>query len=256
MAPMKVYGVQYDIVWEDQPANCHKVRAIIAQECPEAGSLVVLPEMFATGFSNNTTATVATEATLDTLRSIARDYHVHVNAGIVVPGENGARATNRSVVISPDGESICEYIKQRPFTLGGEADAYEAGNELQILEWQGIKVAPFICYDLRFPELFRPAAAAGAELITVMASWPDKRVHHWVHLLQSRAIENQCYVVGVNRIGKDPNHNHTGRTIIVDYTGAIIADAESDQGTIFTDLDIEAQREYRKGLPFLADMKR
>ena len=161
-----------------------------------------------------------------------------------------------SVGVSPAGDTICEYIKQQPFTLGGERDAYQAGTEHKLFEWQGIKVAPFICYDLRFPELFRPAAADGAELITVMASWPEKRVHHWVHLLQSRAIENQCYVIGVNRIGQDPNHNHTGRTIIVDYTGAIIADAESDQGIIFSDLDFEAQRDYRKGLPFLADMKR
>lgn len=256
MVPMKVYGVQYDIVWEDQPANCQKVRAMIAQECPESGSLVVLPEMFATGFSNNIEATAVTEATLEILRGIAREYGVHVLAGAVSAGVDGGKATNESIVIDPGGETICRYIKQQPFNLGGEGDAYEAGTEHKLFEWHGVKVAPFVCYDLRFPERFRPAAADGAELITVIASWPDKRVHHWVHLLQARAIENQCYVVGVNRIGQDPNHNHTGRSVIVDYTGAIIADAESDQGIIFTNLDIETQRNYRQGLPFLKDMKR
>jgi omega-amidase len=251
---MKVYGVQHDIAWEDQPANCHRVRAIIAQECPESGSLIILPEMFATGFSMDSEATATTTETTQTLIQIARDYNVHVMAG-TVSSQGGEKAQNKAVVYSPAGRLCCEYVKQQPFNLGGEGEAYVSGDTHVLFDWNGIQVAPFICYDLRFPEVFRPAAAAGAELMTVIASWPEKRIHHWVHLLRARAIENQCHVVGVNRIGSDPGLNYNGRTIIVDYTGEIIADAAEDQGVIFADLDFATQREYRKNLPFLPDMK-
>ncbi len=251
---MKIYGVQYDIAWEDQPANCRRVRAIISQECPEAGSLIVLPEMFATGFTMNPKAAATSAETIRSLVQIARDHDVHVMAG-TVSCRGGEKARNEALVYSPGGVRCCRYVKQQSFNLGGEGEAYAAGNAHVLFDWNGIQVAPFICYDLRFPEVFRPAAAAGAELMTVIASWPETRIHHWVHLLRARAIENQCYVIGVNRIGSDPGLNYNGHSIIVDYTGQIIADAETDQGIIFAELDFAGQREYRKGLPFLQDMK-
>lgn len=251
---MKVYGVQHDIVWEDQSANCDRVRSLIAEECPAAGSLVVLPEMFATGFSMNVAATTTTADTSQALSALASEHDVYLMAGTVAEGD-GEKARNEAIVYSPAGEPICRYVKQQPFMLGGEGEAYVAGDTHELFEWNGIKVAPFVCYDLRFPEIFRPAAAAGAEMMTVIASWPDKRIHHWVHLLRSRAIENQCYVIGVNRTGEDPSLQYNGHSIIVDYTGEVIADAHEDQGVISADLNFQAQREYRQGLPFLQDMK-
>lgn len=251
---MKVFGLQYDIAWEDQPTNCERVRAIIDREAPAAGSLLILPEMFASGFSMDPRATATTSETTEFLIQIARDFDVHVMAGTVMAHDDG-KAQNEALVYSPSGVLVCQYVKQQPFTLGGEDQAYVAGESHVLFDWNGIHVAPFICYDLRFPELFRPAAADGAELMTVIANWPDKRIHHWVQLLRARAIENQCYVIGVNRIGEDPNVRYSGRSIIVNYDGEIIADAGENPGMISADLDFEALREYRQGLPFLKDMK-
>ena len=117
-------------------------------------------------------------------------------------------------------------------------------------------VAPLVCYDLRFPELFRQVAAAHRpELFVIIANWPDKRVNHWVRLLQARAIENQAYAIGVNRVGTDPFYSYSGRSIIVDFNGDIIADAHSSETTIEANLDLELLRKYRAGLPFLEDLK-
>jgi predicted amidohydrolase len=117
-------------------------------------------------------------------------------------------------------------------------------------------VSPFICYDLRFPELFRTIAASQKpELFLVIANWPEKRILHWIRLLQARAIENQAYVVGVNRIGRDPYYTYTGRSLIIDFNGEIVKDAGEAEGFIEAELDLETLRKYRQGLPFLEDMK-
>ena len=120
-------------------------------------------------------------------------------------------------------------------------------------EWT---VSPFICYDLRFPEIFRTAAASHRpELYVVIANWPEKRILHWVRLLQARAIENQAYVVGVNRIGTDPYYHYPGRSLILDPHGEIVADAGADEGVLRACLDLASLRKYREGLPFLKDMR-
>jgi predicted amidohydrolase len=109
---------------------------------------------------------------------------------------------------------------------------------------------------LRFPELFRDAAEARRpEVFTVIASWPSKRIEHWIKLLQARAIENQAYVIGVNRIGTDPYYSYTGRSLIVDPSGTVLADAGETEGMIQAEVDLLSLRKYREGLPFLEDMK-
>jgi len=143
----------------------------------------------------------------------------------------------------------------RPFSLSGEGTHYQAGQKPATFRWHDCTVAPFICYDLRFPELFREAALTHKpELYVVIANWPDKRILHWVRLLQARAIENQAYVVGVNRVGSDPSYVYNGRSVIVDYNGEIVSDAGSNEGIIQARLDLEALRKYRQGLPFLQDL--
>jgi predicted amidohydrolase len=160
-------------------------------------------------------------------------------------------------VFSPEGELIAFYAKMRPFTLGGEADHYAAGTHPVVFKWGDCSVSPFICYDLRFPEIFREAAAAHQpELFAVIANYPDKRIHHWVRLLQARAIENQAYVVGVNRVGTDPFYNYTGRSVIVDPHGEILADAGQRECLIQVKVDLATLRQYRAGLPFLDDLQR
>ena len=138
--------------------------------------------------------------------------------GTVTKGAND-KGRNECVAFSPEGRLLARYCKMQPFTLGGEMKHYSAGPAVARFEWGGFSVSPFICYDLRFPELFREATRRGASLLVVIANWPIVRVDHWVTLLRARAIENLAYVVGVNRCGTDPALVYPGRSIVVDPKG-------------------------------------
>jgi omega-amidase len=252
---MKVFCVQLDIVWEDKPANYARVSALLERTAVPAGSLVVLPEMFATGFSLN--AAVATEETPSKseafLQKLALAKRSFVVAGLVNTTHDG-RAWNQAVIISPEGQRLGCYRKIHPFTLGGESACYTAGSELVSFKWEGLTVAPFICYDLRFPEVFRSAVRSGAQLYTVIANWPVKRQNHWLTLLQARAIENQAYVVGVNRCGVDPKYTYSGRSLVVDPHGTVLVDAGTEEGVVSADVDLGVVETWRKDFPALHDM--
>jgi len=254
---LKVVALQFDIVWENKPANFGTVHRLLKTASPEAKSLVVLPEMFATGFSMNT-GTVAEPygaGTEQFLVQTAREFGIFLIAGAAMRGRDG-RTRNKALVFSPCGELVAYYAKMRPFAPGGELEHYTPGERTTSFRWEDCTVSPFVCYDLRFPELFREAAAAQRpELFTVIASWPDKRLQHWVTLLQARAIENQAYVVGVNRIGNDLYYHYAGRSLIVSPQGDIIADAGASEGWISAELDLASLAKYRTGLPFLNDLR-
>jgi omega-amidase len=143
----------------------------------------------------------------------------------------------------------------QPFTLGGESEHYVAGERLHLFECQEFTAAPFICYDLRFPELFRRATAGGANLIIVIASWPVVRDAHWMTLLKARAIENLAYVVGVNRCGYDPKHYHSGHSVIYDPQGRVLADAGVEEGWIEAQLELQPLIDWRQSFPALNDMR-
>lgn len=252
----RVIGYQYDLAWEDAVRNRELVGAWLAARRPEAGSLVVLPEMFASGFSMN--AGVVAEppggGVEVALAEFARRHGIWLLAGLAV--RHGEGAANEAVGWGPDGVEVVRYRKQRLFTPGGEPGAYLAGTGPAVFEWGGFRVAPFICYDLRFPELFREATRRWRpELYVVIASWPEKRVSHWTRLLQARAIEGQAYVLGVNRTGTDPHHVYPGGSIVVDPMGEIVAEAGRGPGAVEAVLDEGPLREYRAGLRFLDDQR-
>lgn len=252
---MKLYCVQHHIAWENKRDNFTRVESLLTLARPEAGSLVLLPEMFATGFSMNAGA-IAEERGRETdqfFGATAKRFKIFLLGGVVALHAKGG--FNQCVVFSPDGVEVARYSKIQPFTPGGESDNYQAGQEVVLFPWQGFTVAPFICYDLRFPEHFRTATRRGAQLITVISSWPAARIQHWVTLLQARAIENQAYVAGVNRCGTDPKFIYTGRSIIVSPKGDVLADAGNGEAVISADVSLEELLAYRKDLPFLADMR-
>ena len=253
---MRVIALQLDIAWEDKPANFAKVRELLKQAEPQRDALVVLPEMFATGFSMNTAAIAEPYGgeTEGFLASTAQELGVFLIGGAAMRGRDG-RVRNKALAFSPNGELLGFYAKMRPFTPGGEAEHYIAGESPIAFRWGECTISPFICYDLRFPELFREIAGARRpELFVVIASWPEKRITHWVRLLQARAIENQAYVVGVNRVGHDPYYTYVGRSLIIDPMGEVLADAGEREGWIHAELDLANLRKYRDGLRFLADM--
>ena len=253
---MKIYAVQLDIAWEDKAANHAKARALLERADLAPGSLVILPEMFATGFSMKVAATSdsATQETQAFLAETAQAFGVYLMAGVAVDGKAG-KGRNESHTYDPAGELVARYCKLHPFSYGGEAANYDAGESLVIFPWQGFTAAPFICYDLRFPEIFRGAARRGANLIVVIANWPGTRIAHWLGLLKARAIENQAYVIGVNRCGNDPKLSYPGRTQVIDPRGEIIADAQGDETIVSADIHLAMLQDYRAQLPFLADMR-
>jgi predicted amidohydrolase len=252
---MQVLACQFDIVWEDKAPNHAKVCQMLERAEPEPGALVVLPEMFATGFSMNATkiSDSATRETQGFLAETAARYKIYLAGGVVTDGQPGW-GRNECVVYDPAGRELARYCKIRPFSIGGETSHYESGTAVCLFEWGGFKVAPFICYDLRFPEIFRIAAARGANLLLAIASWPAARIDHWTALLKARAIENQAYVVGVNRCGSDPHLQYPGQSVIFDPHGKALAQAGSGEETLSAILSLADWQDYRSYFPVLADM--
>lgn len=251
-----VCAVQFDIAWEDRAANFRRVRTLLEAAPPARGSLVVLPEMFASGFSMNLAATCQGAAREDEsfLAGLARDFRAFVAGGVVSPGAGGM-GRNEAAVFSPEGALLARYAKIHPFSLGGELRRHEPGAEIATFEWGGFTVAPYVCYDLRFPEIFRAAAKRGASLFLVMALWPVKRQQHWLTLLQARAIENQAFVVGVNRVGVEPELTYAGRSVVVDPHGVIIADAGEREQVLAARIDAEIATAWRRDFPALRDAR-
>lgn len=259
---MQLVGVQLDIAWEDRKANHAKVRRILATSPPKSGALVALPEMFASGFSMNVEriADDATRATERFLCDIAKQFHVTVVGGLAISeAKPGAKATglalNQAVVAGPDGSVVSRYSKIHPYSPGKEAQHYGGGRAIVTFKWSDFTVAPFVCYDLRFPEIFRAGMQRGADVMVVIANWPSPRVEHWITLLRARAIENQSFVMGVNRCGNDPYLPYPGRSLIVAPNGSILADAGDRESIITAEIEPATVRDYRRELPFLADAK-
>lgn len=253
---MKLIGIQLDIVWEDKAATFARVRRLLERQRPQAGALLVLPEMFSTGFSMNVAKIQegGERAAEAFLRSLAREFNVCVLGGVVNIGPDG-RGRNQALAFATDGREVVRYDKMHPFTLGDEGNHYTGGDAVQVFDWENVSVAPFVCYDLRFPEVFRAAARRKAQLMAIIANWPLPRESHWVTLLQARAIENQAYVIGVNRCGTDPKYAYFGRSLIVDPHGKILADAGNDEDLVSADIDPQVVENWRRDFPALLDMK-
>jgi len=251
---MKVVGCQWDLAWEEPPPNYIRVDSLLTGV--GRADLVVLPEMFSTGFSMDVD-TVAEDEPAESaafLRDLARRKRSVVLAGLVRRDGDGFGG-NELIAYDPEGEERVRYRKVRCFRYAGETEHYRPGRDIALFDWMGWRVAPFICYDLRFPELFRRATGRGAELFLVIANWPTARVEQWIALLRARAIENLGYVVGVNRCGADPSNEYPGRSVVVDPQGEIVADAGDGEGLLQATLDIGAVRGWRREFPALEDLE-
>ncbi|MDP7163280.1 MAG: carbon-nitrogen family hydrolase [Phycisphaerae bacterium] len=252
---MNIVCVQFDITWEDPPSNYAKVSDLLDAAEVHRGDLVLLPELFAVGFTMNTTG-VAEEPegpTFGFLAELAGRWGVYVLGGLAT--SSGGVVRNEAVLLAPDGRELARYGKMHLFSPAQEADHYAPGQQIAVAQVRGLDVAPAICYDLRFPEFFRTATRQGAELFAVIANWPASRQEHWLALLRARAIENQAYVAGVNRCGRDPNVTYAGGSIIIGPRGEILAQAQEHEGIIRAAAEDEALRVWRRDFPVLKDMR-
>jgi len=262
---MRVACVQYDIAWHDKPANFAKVRSLLEAAGPcGPGGLIVLPEMFSTGFSMDVRAAAEdqTRPAENFLAELARHYGCHVLGGVVNVDADGL-GRNEAVVFGPAGQEVFRYAKMHPFSYAGEARYFTPGNTPVVAELAlggparqaPVRISCFVCYDLRFPEVFRSAAMAGAEVLAVIANWPASRREHWPALLRARAIENQAWVVGVNRVGNDPAASYSGGSMVVDPRGRVAAEADDGEMVLQAELDLADLREYRREFPALDDIR-
>ncbi len=253
---MRLIACQFDIQWEDRDANFNAVRRLLSDTVIEPGSLIVLPEMFASGFSMNV-ARVAEGSPSQTeafLAEIARQYDSWTLGGLVFANADG-KGSNELSVFNPSGQRVGHYQKNHCFSYTGESEYYESGEDILLFDWQGFTVCPTICYDLRFPELYRRGAKAGADLFPVIANWPEARATHWTTLLRARAIENQAFTIGVNRVGRDPKYVYPGLSAIYDPLGQELAAAGDQAGCISADIYPETATEWREEFRALGDMK-
>ena len=254
---MKVVLVQPNVVWEDPSANFSRTTALLEADPPCPGSLVVFPETFATGFTLSVEAARPAESPSLSemfLQETARRHRCAVIGGVIgFSEENPASLANQAVIFDAGGTRLGCYQKQRPFSLIGEPACYPPGRRSVVFEWGGFRIAPLICYDLRFPELFRAPAIAGVTAFVVIAQWPARRQEHWITLLRARAIENQAFVIGVNRCGTDPQFAYPGRSLVVNPHGVVIADAGETERLVTAEIDPNEAESWRREFPALRD---
>jgi predicted amidohydrolase len=246
---MKVSIIQQDILWADVEENIRRVDAAV--DLAPAADLYVLPEMFSTGFCTDPEG-IAEEAEGRSIRWMtAKAAELgSALAGSVAVKDNG-RYYNRFYFVKPDG-SVAQYDKKHLFTYGGEHLRYTAGDERVVVEWKGVRILLEVCYDLRFPIWSRNRG--DYDMILYVASWPTPRVSVWNVLLVARAIENQCYVVGVNRVGTDPSCEYCGGSVIIDPYGKTIAACTiGEECEASAEVDMEKLKAFRKKFPVLDD---
>lgn len=255
MQDLKVALIQANQIWEDKTANFKNYDRLIK---PIDADLILLPEMFQTGFSMNTKHMVeewGNSPSIDWLKSISQTKNCAIYTSLMISDQD--KIYNRGVFIYPDG-TIKKYDKRKTFSLAGEGKHFDSGEEESIVEYKGWKFQLQICYDLRFPEISRnsilPNQSAAYDVMLYVANWPEKRIKHWNALLVSRAIENQAYVLGVNRVGTDENKiNYSGDSKIVDALGEFKSLNKNIEDVLEATLIKADLDNVRKTLPFLAD---
>ena len=254
---MNVYCIQDSIVWENKLSNFKRVSSLIEKTSIIEYSLIVFPEMFATGFSLNFFVTTANEPKLTEtfLSELAKEKRCWVIAGLTLPSIQENRGKNCAVAFDPHGKKISEYTKIHPISLLGENEIHIAGDKIKCFPIRDFQDSPFICYDLRFPEIFRSAVKMGTNLFVVIACWPKKRIEHWTTLIRARAIENQAYIVGVNRVGEDPHLEYGGRSLVITPKGEIIGDGKEKEAVIEAWIDKYKVDAWRDQFPAVKDIR-
>lgn len=250
---MKIALLQTDIAWEDVPEN-HCCAARMLTEAASGGArLAILPEMFNTGFSMDSRRIAEPPGGPSEmfLREQAAMRDLWILASVPEAGEPAPR--NMALLVSPRG-SVTRYAKIHPFSYAGEHEHYAAGNRVVTADVEGLRVTPFVCYDLRFPEPFR-LAAADTDLFAVVANWPDERREHWRTLLRARAIENQAYVAGVNRVGDGGRLHYAGDSAVIAPLGEALAEGDDRERVLFAEVEPAVVQKLRSRFPALNDRR-
>ncbi len=250
--PMKIALYQMHIVWEDKQANIAKLEEKLKGISGKQIDLILLPEMSFTGFSMNTDVTGEEQPeTVERMKVLAVQYGIAIGFGWVK--DCGEKAENHYTVVDKFGTCLSDYAKIHPFSYSGEDVKFEGGDKLTSFVLEEVPFSGFICYDLRFPEIFQ-AASRKAHAILLPADWPAKRSSHWKALLQARAIENQVYIFAVNCVGQIGDLYYSGDSCVINPDGQVIQMLSDEEGLVIYDF-IDDVEQYRNSFPVKKDRR-
>jgi predicted amidohydrolase len=256
MQNLKISVIQSDLVWENPAENLKNFNKKIS-EIKETSDIILLPEMFNTGFTMNVNdfSEDETGSTIKWMKSTAFGKKCAVGGSIIFNKNN--KHYNRFYWVDKDGE-LRHYDKKHLFRFAKENECFQQGNNTVIIDHEGWKIKPMVCYDLRFPVWARNKYKNGKfeyDVLIYVANWPEKRKHHWKTLLMARAIENMCYVIGINRIGVDGKGNsYSGNSVVISPKGDRIAELKnSEEETVTVELSYKDLVQYREKFNVASD---
>ncbi|HZW39944.1 MAG TPA: carbon-nitrogen family hydrolase [Ignavibacteriaceae bacterium] len=251
---MKIALLQYNPVWENKKGNQEKILSL-TNDLPKDVDILVLPEMTLTGFTMKSAmfAESLNGESTTFFSELAKNHKVNVFAGMIQGIDGGTY--NTLLHYNELGEIIAEYRKIHPFSYSGEDVHYRKGNETIITKVKDAKIGLSICYDLRFPELYRRYGKERVDIMINIANWPVTRIMHWRTLLKARAIENQCFMIGVNRVGDDPKLKYNGFSSIFTPMGDEVVAIENEEKVIIAEIDLGEVKSIQGSLPFLNDIR-
>ncbi len=253
---MKVALIQFNSAWEDRQTNFERAEMFIKQASQETCDIIVFPEMFNSGFSRNVDLIAEDEngETAVFLSGMAHTYHINLIAGYSEKTPNENKGRNIAVAYDRSGTLLAKYTKIHPFSYTKEDEYFTPGNQVVTFALEGMRSSLFICYDLRFPEIFR-MVAQDVQAMFIIANWPTPRQAHWEVLLRARAIENQCFIIGVNRTGTDGyGLGYPGASHIFDPAGNDLCAGNATDECVFAEFSPDDVRNIRTSFPVLQDM--
>jgi len=243
---------EYDTGWHDPKTSLAAASRLIRRVAEVGADVVVLPELATTGATTEGDRAVTLDSPdVAAIRAMAKSNQMWVVAGIALREARGACAVNAAIAVNPKGEIVATHRKRRLFGFAGEDREFTPGDAATIVDIDSVKLGIFICYELRFPELFRPIASE-VDAMVVVANWPANRHEHWDALLRARAIENQCFMIGVNRTGFADGLSYLGGSTVFDPWGDRISPTPVHSTRIAT-IDTDRVRKLRESHPFLKD---
>jgi predicted amidohydrolase len=255
MNELQILGLQLNLHWEDAEANRKHIENLLTAHAKPA-DIIVLPEMFTTGFSMNALkqAEEMMGPSMYWMRKLAQQQEALILGSLIIL--EGGKYYNRFIAMDSFGV-VCQYDKRHTFRMAGEHEVYEAGQERKVFEWKGWRICPQVCYDLRFPVFSRTRSDENGpdyDLLIYVANWPKPRISHWETLLKARAIENQAFVIGINRVGTDGvKMEYNGGSVILDHMGNVLAQNYGDEVLLEATLDPGPQKQFREKFPVWKD---
>lgn len=257
---MKIALVQMDVQIGEPEVNFKKAEAFLEEAVREQPDLIILPEMWNTGYAleqADQLADINGERTKQLFSSFARKHQVYLIAGSVLNKRTeDENITNTMYVFNRQGELLLDYDKIHLFRLMDEHNYLTAGDQLGLFDYsEDVKIGAMICYDLRFPQLSRTLVNKGAKILVNTAQWPSARVDHWRSLLIARAIENQSFMIAVNRTGTSRDTEFPGHSMVIDPLGRIQLETSDDEDIYYAEIDLQLVDEVRQQIPVMTDQR-